>query len=517
MEYKETKDFLRCKRGAEIYTECSADYSLPDYNGDVRRILFTDAKVHPSGNFENGDSVDFSGIVTYTMVYSDSENRINSVSFSSDYDFTVKCNGETYEGAFADIGIAGYNMRLLGPRKISAKATVSAGVSIAESIDISPRGTAFEEGAAPEVECAVLDSFVKQHSADTEREYAEELVHLDGAIADEVDVIYSDAECAIESCTAEENGASVRANIRVFALIKNGEEAPFVSERNIRVDESVSFEGVSPDYRLVPELQITSVRPTVSADESGCSVAVGVIVNISCESFGNSRGTVVTDAYRKDAEVQNSFENFSYSELVTVLSEKEDMSCTLQRETLEIENLRELICLHATPKINSISIECGTAKLIGEIKYSGIALSDEGDGKILYHPFKLATEFEQNVNINCQNDENTKIFPSIACVSPSAVFDDNNVYLSSYAYIKLNVTEEKNLKILASSELVSDTAFEDCGAKITVYYPEEGEEIFGIAKKFHTTVEKIIEDNSAAVRAMSGEGGSKTACKLVIF
>ncbi len=518
MEYKETNDFLRCKRGGDIYTECGADYSLPDYNGDVRRILFTDAKVHPSGSFENGDSVDFSGIVTYTMVYSDSENRINSVSFSSDYDLTVKCNGETYDSSSADISLASYNMRLLGPRKISARATVAAGVTISDSLNISPTGTAFETGASPEVECANIDAFVKKCSASSEREYAEELLRLDGAIADEVEIIYSDAECSIDSCTAEENGAGIRGNLRVYALLRNGADAPFVAERNIRIDESLGFEGISPEHRLVPKVTVGSVRVSVSADENGCSVAVNVILDLSCESYGNVRATAVTDAYRRDAEVANSFENFNYSELVTVISEREELTATMPRESVEVENLKELICLRATPKVENVSVEDGVARLTGEIRYSGVAIANEGEGKISYHPFKTTAEFEKNVNINCQNSSNMRILPAVSCYQSSASFDENNIYLSAFANIRLLVTEELSVKILASSELVADTGFEDAGSKITVYYPEAGEELFDIAKKFHTTVEKIIEDNSIAVRAMSGEPGTKNGVqKLVIF
>ena len=112
MEYKGSKDFLRCERRGDVYTETSADHSLPDYNGDVRRILYTNAAVHPSGSFENGDSVDFSGIVAYDIVYVDSENRINSASFSSDYDFTVKCNPDGFSSAHADVSVAAYSFRL---------------------------------------------------------------------------------------------------------------------------------------------------------------------------------------------------------------------------------------------------------------------------------------------------------------------------------------------------------------------------------------------------------------------
>ncbi len=518
MEYKETKEFVRCRRGADIYSECGTDYSLPDYNGDVRRILFTDARVHPSGSFENGESVDFSGIVTFYMVYSDSENRINSINFSSDYDFTVKCNSETYEGSSADISVASFNLRLLGPRKISARATVAAGVTISERTDISPSGSAFEKGSSPEVECVSIDAFMKRCSAVSEREYAEELVRLDGVVSDEVEIIYSDADCLLDSCATEDGGVSVRGNLRAYALIRVGDDMPYIAEKSIRIDESLPFDSITAEHRLIPHVTVGSVRPAVSADEGGCSVVSNIIIELSCESYGNIKADAVVDAYRRDAEVKNSFENFGYSELVTVLTEREELSETVPRESLEVENLKELICLGAVAKVEHVDIEEGSAAIKGEIKYSGIALACDAENRISYHPFKLTAEFEKNVNINCQNDENTRVQPYVYCHQCSATFDDNNIYLAASAYVRLSVTEELSVRLLSSSELVEDTVFENTGATITVYYPEQGEGLFEIAKKFHTTVEKIMEDNSAALRAMSGESGTKNGVKrLLIF
>ena len=70
MEYKNNGDFRVCQWRTDIYTETGADYSLPDYNGDVRKILFTEASVRPSGSFENGDNIGFSGIIVYNLIYS---------------------------------------------------------------------------------------------------------------------------------------------------------------------------------------------------------------------------------------------------------------------------------------------------------------------------------------------------------------------------------------------------------------------------------------------------------------
>ena len=63
MEIKTSVSYLKNQKCADVYTESQTDYVLPDYLGDVRKILFTEAVLRPSGRFAGGDEVEFSGIV----------------------------------------------------------------------------------------------------------------------------------------------------------------------------------------------------------------------------------------------------------------------------------------------------------------------------------------------------------------------------------------------------------------------------------------------------------------------
>ncbi len=518
MEYKETTDFIRSNRGTEVYTECSADYSLPDYNGDVRKILFTDAVVHPAGSFEDGDSVDFSGIVSYSMIYADSENRINSVVFNSDYDFSIKSDAEKREGSFADISVASYSIRLLGPRKISAKATLSASVTTSERVNMSPDGSAFSSGELPEVKCETIDILVTGRCESIEREYADELVRFDGAISDEINIIYSDAECVVDSAVLEESGVAIRGNVRAYALIENGDSPVCLYEKNIRIDETVPYENVKSDKRMIPFVTLNSVRSTVSADENGCSVVANVIIGLFAENVGNDQLTVVTDAYRKDIDTKESFEDFRYSELITNVTERDEFSGSVSRENIEPSDICDIVCLNATSKIENIDFDGESVTVCGEIKYNGIATSRDDEGKTSCHPFKTSIEFKKNVNIGCKNESEIKVLPYINCYNSSASVDENNVYLSCKAEIRLSVSESKCIKVLSSSDIIEDKEFENIDSKITVYYPEQGEGLFDIAKKFHTTVERLMENNSAAVRAMSSDTAGNTGTqKLIIY
>ena len=516
MEYKGSKDFLRCERRGEIYADSSADYSLPDYNGDVRRILFTNAEVHPSGSFENGDSVDFSGIVAYDIIYADSENKINSASFSSDYDFTVKCNADGFISANADLSVADFSLRLLGPRKISVRATVVADVTLVNEETTAPIGEIFCAESRAEVDNTALQMYYSRRSEEIEREYAEELCRLDGATLDEVNVVYTDAECIFDNATADGQSINVKGNLRVCCLVQTDEGAMRLEEKTIRVDEQIPYEGELSGLKILPSAAVGSVRHNVNADENGCSVVANVILRLSAECVGNQAVEIVSDAYSKDADVENTYDDFRFSELSAVVVEREEFAWSVERDTLEIDGIRDIIILRADPMIEDCRLEDGAVSTVGEIRFYGIASGVDSDGEITYYPFKTSTNFGKNVNVSCQNA--TKATPKIKikCHDMSAIFDEKQISLSVKCELEICVVRDDVTKILASSAVIEDSEIGDAGTKITVYYPERGERLFDIAKKFHTTVEKISADNQTAVRAIS-DGDYATTARLLIY
>ena len=66
----------------EIAAEVGCDYVLPDYLGDVRKILFTEARCLPLPTYMSGDELSTSGAVEFRMIYTDSEGLLSSVSFT---------------------------------------------------------------------------------------------------------------------------------------------------------------------------------------------------------------------------------------------------------------------------------------------------------------------------------------------------------------------------------------------------------------------------------------------------
>ena len=225
MENKSNLEFTRRERLGDVYTDTGTEYSLPDYLGDIRRILFTKADVLPSGKFESGESAEFSGIVNYSVLYVDAENKMSEASFSSDYDFAVKCGGRSVVGCSAKTGVSGFSLKLIGPRKISVKAALTSSVELSCAQILEIEGDAFDGQENVEVRRAGARVRAVGISDSAEREYAEQLLHLDGAVADEISVCYTDCECRVDSAEVSGTELLLGGEIIARALINRADDA----------------------------------------------------------------------------------------------------------------------------------------------------------------------------------------------------------------------------------------------------------------------------------------------------
>jgi len=517
MDIKTNVEFLKSENTREAHAETQTEYTLPDYNPDVRKILFTSAEVQPSGKYVSDGEIEFSGIIVYNLVYSDVENNIFSTSFSSDYDYTVKCNADTFKDCVTDTRVSNYAIRLVGPRKVSVKASVSAVVRMCERGEVLTSGSAFNLEESPEVLTCSAKVRASFSSAISEREYAESLGKLEGAIADEVAVIYTGAEVICSEVSAEEGSALVLGSLKLSAVIKNGDAPAYLVERTLPIEESVSFDEISADMVLVPELSVSSLKANVNADDSGCDVVMSAIVEMSVVGEKNQEIELISDAYMRGCEVENSYEDFSYTELCWAGAEKRTHNAELARSELDSQTLREVVFITATPKLESVTTTAEGVALAGEVKYTGVALEVCEDGGAAYVPIKFSSEFEENVNINCQNNGNLRFDVKVTATSASSSLDAEKLYASSELCFNILALSDKSKQRVCASEAKGDSLSESSGARVVVYYPDSDDTLFSVAKRYRTTVQKLARDNSIDVHTSGGADAPIGAVKRLLI
>lgn len=518
MDIKTEIEFTRNLKATEHHTECQTEYTLPDYNPDVRKILFTSAEVKPAGKFAGDEKIEFSGIIVYNLVYSDAENNISSTSFTSDYDYDVKYNPDSYKDAFTETRVSNFALRLTGPRKVSAKATLCSRVRICENESLRVSGNSFAEGAAPEVKTKTVRLRESTAAQSIEREYAESLARLDGAISDEVSVIHSFAEATCDEVSVDGESATIKGNLRLCAVLKNADAPAYPVEKTIPIEESLTFEKLGTGAAVIPELTVTSLKSSVNPNDDGCEVVLSAIVEMSAVSEANVELSLLTDAYTRTHATENTYEDFYYNELLSVSCEKMTHTAEISRYELDLGSLRELLFVSAVPRLESVTATPDGAVVRGEVRYSGVASELCDDGNVAYIPVKFSSEFEKNVNINCQTRDKMTFEASVDAGYATVSIDTEKLVFSSVLNVCVKAACEGKATRLASCETLSDMPFTRNSARVVVYYPDSSETLFAVAKKFHTTREKIALDNSLDASCLSGGdeslGGVK---KLFIY
>lgn len=487
-EYSEDRCLTR------VHSESTGDYTLPDYNGDVKKILMIRPRVVPSGKFLGDDSVEFSGAVNYDVVYVDSENNVTHTDFSTDYDISVRVAAEKYLDSDIDTVISNYNVRLTGPRKFSAKCQLESEVHIGEKSVVSVAGDAFES-YEPEVSVERVRVAAPCFFGAVTKELSEELVNLEGAICDEVEVLMCSVTPRIKSISATEGGAEVKGDVAIDLIYKNMDSVEEKVSKVLPFTENVSGDDMSLCDSLVGDVCVILAKTSVSPTEDGVSVMLNSTLETKVRGVRNDTLDIVTDAYLKERGTTNEYTDFNYTEYICTDTSEDNFSVRVPLDDLSLEGACEFLHVIALPHTESCEILDNSVKISGEIKFVGIACEINEDGMPVYNNVKTTVPFEHYVNVSCQTHDNMRSECHVSTDNARMEVDGDHLLLLCDLSSRVTLNSRKRQRCLGLSN-VTDDEYSSDDSVVTVYYPDSGESIFSIAKRFHTSVRRIAEDNS---------------------
>jgi len=501
----------------EPSVEVACDYVLPDYLGEVRKILYTEARAMPLPTYMNGEEASASGGVRFRMVYADAEGQLSSVEFSEDYElrerFVIEGRGEVS----ANTAVESSSMRLLGPRKISAKARVAVELTLLTDEDVELLGTALEVGE-PELAERSVTVLERSISEPCEREYAEGLCELEGAIADEVRVIYESATPAISECHASEGEVCVSGEHRVCALIAVGDGPACLYKKAIPFAETLTLEGAKEGMRASVGIVTPSLKINVTPTDTGSSAVVSLIAEYTAEVSGNGELALVTDGYMTDREVSCEYGEIELTRLLDTGRATDSVRFELAAEELSLESPSEILYLAAEPRVKSVETTPDAVKILAEIRFSGIACEINGE-KTAYAPIKHAAEWSFDMPV--RTEAGCSLMPriSLSVTSGEGRVIDGGVELSADLCAELELTASESYRRLCRIDAVGEAESHDDKGRILVYYPDGEDTLFSVARRFHTTPRRLAIDNSlteATLADRSSAASLRGVDKLII-
>ena len=129
MENKDGRiSYKKCAVQREVICEVGCDYTLPDYLGDIKRIVMTRESVSVGDAYFEGGQILGNGVITYSIIYVDSDGRLTSAEFTKDYECEVRCDVDSVSDTYLTSRIVASSLRATTPRKVVAKTTVASSI-----------------------------------------------------------------------------------------------------------------------------------------------------------------------------------------------------------------------------------------------------------------------------------------------------------------------------------------------------------------------------------------------------
>ena len=482
--------------------ESSCDYVLPDYMGDIRKVLTARAKCMPSPSFADDTGVSVGGSVEYEIIYADSENKLTAINTSSDYEFKSAV-ADASGAELIDSGrVSNLSVRITGPRKVSLRSVVNVSVTVSCEGGANIEGDGLGEGDNVERITRELEDMRVRRYSSGEREYAEQAERLRGVKSDEVEIIVSGGSVRISETEPVEGGVRIKGELIITALVRTPDEAVLMIRRAIPFEETVSTEGVGEGAFFTADGVVTSAAIGVNDDGEECVLVANAIAEFYVSAYSNEKVELTLDAYLPEFDSRCEYDEFSATSITACQNFELEIKEKYEREAIGLSDVSEVLCMACEVRSYSFERDEDGMRLVGEIAVSGIACEKNVDGSRSYMPIKMQVPFSENVNVSCQIGDGDRVDVNMDAVECTLLFDEGEALLKCTAAISLLVKREERVRALSLFE--RGEKLEDCcGYKITVYYPTCGEGLFDVAKKFHTTRARLALDNSLAEEALS--------------
>lgn len=486
--------------------EISAEYTLPDYLPDVTRLLRARARVENPEKYCSGDTVEYEGKVIFCVLYATGDGQIKNAVFDTDYSGTL--TGQEISD-FSVVNVDTYtesvSCRLSGPRKLTVKTKLISDISICslECIEPAIGGKSTQDSAKTLQYRKSKVEFLQEIKVAEKNTPISEDIEIEPGMPQIGDIVYADllpapidVRCA--KGKVHYNGSLI-ASIMYEAAGDEGTHEYICFEREVPIMGSVDADGVDENDMVLCDISVSGISHRPQADELGETKTVELDFDYSAffRVFAKSECNVTTDMYSLNYENSCEREDLSYR---TAEASKMFNFSFNESTPYDDGDFGRVLCAQGSACVSSVEKVGTKAAVSGSVTFSLIMGGENGTyaGKSFTLPFRADTEIGRFAELFS--------FTACACVQNiGARISDGKIFFDAEITVDLLLFGEKQIDALKTCTVFTDrpvTAYDH--SNIVLYYPSRGDDLWTVAKKYNTTVEKLASLNGISKESLSG-------------
>ncbi len=467
--------------------ECSLEHTLPDYMPEIRKILRVDARPIEGGAYVEEGRAECAGIVAFTVVYTDAEGRPSAVSVNGDYSLTVP----KAESAllYLDTELESAACRPLGPRRMSLRARLRCRPHLIEEVALP-----MPEGEGCERLSASLDGRKTLMAASGEMALSDS-VAVQGILPDDLHPILCDGSMRMEECRVEEDLCTLRAicMVRILAVTEEGRPMSFTSR--IPIERSIDCEGARPGDAPLFSGTVSSlhVRPT-SDGEGGTILEIDGTAECRLLLYRKCTLTPTVAIYSPSYRTEVTRSRITSEAFLGAAGGYYTASGSTAASLEERAAL--VLDTTATATVRKIAGDEEKPIVSGDVHVRMLlagAVPEEGPTpcfSVEYtHPFRIEAPISlpkgREVRLECT----VTPISSRGRLEGGGYADDTELAFSLAAFAPSTLTAVSELREYKDEPYVREEG------TVTVVYPKDGDTLFSLAERYHTTPAALAEAN----------------------
>ena len=477
-----------------ISHDVSEEFILPDYTPEVRKVLCVKAEALPESKYvsdtQGAASVEFGGTVTYSVIYTDDEGKLSSTPLSSNYESRAQIPAEP-SIVFIDTEVDNITCRVNAPRKLTLKSRLKSRImtlgenEIKENITpLSSADEFFIERMSEKVKTLLVKTSSMQN------------IH----ISDKFDMgnlstfrpIMCDASVIISESKAQPSYVSTRGEVSIKCVCETNEGMVTLS-KTMPLAEEIETDGaeIGDNARSVARCVSLSISNEQNGDEN--QLFFDVSCEIECEVMRNEEKFLTKDCYSTKYESEPTYKQIDVFSVLKNANASFTLSEGVKRKTKDIDEIIEII---ANPSYEKTEIKVGKALIMGKLSITVIGKSpkvEDGESEYLSEEYEIPFKYECDIAKTASEPITRATF----CIGNiNARYDNDKFYCTAEVFPSVCILGKDITTILDTSTLKKDKEIKNNASCVRVYFPKDGDILWEVAKKYHTTSKKIMEENS---------------------
>lgn len=492
---------LSLKIGSNVMVE--GDIIIPDMKPDVREVLLADAVASISSFETRNGKLYISGNVQFQILYVPDEDdcELKSVSAVFPFSDTLEITGGddveyTTSALTEHIGFT-----LVNSRKLSMKVIVSVKARGFEKKSITPISSV----SGDKVQYRTTDYQIYTPVCEKHHDIAlSDLLTVPANFPDMEEILKTDAWVGSAECKIMNGKVMVRGTLHTQTIYIAANEAASIEQvcHEIPFTEIVEAENVDDSCHVAVTFSLKNMTATPRGDINGDTKIINVDATIHAvlKASKTHPVTFVDDCYTTEGALETKTRQTTLSEFVSqdTLSFTESQKAALPAG-VKVEKILNVTC---KPILQETVFENQMLLLRGSLVTFLLYRESKDDGKGKIRSCVTETPFERTKAVAGQRlSADCDLWSESATAEISG---DGSVDINTTLCANLCVLKSVDASFLTECEWQEAEGTTQNHPALIIYFTEDGDTLWNVAKKYGTTVEKIKAANGLEDDILSG-------------